>query len=61
MWYARPRSTVIPKNLLTHGILHLLGYDHEDPEGTQEMRAHEDAALNELQITRGADDAAATT
>lgn len=47
--------------LLTHGILHLLGYDHEDPEGTQEMRSHEDAALNALQITRGADDAATAT
>lgn len=43
--------------LLTHGILHLLGYDHDDPEGTQEMRSHEDAALNALQITRGAGDA----
>lgn len=47
--------------LLTHGILHLLGYDHEEPEGTQEMRSHEDAALNALQITRGSDDAATTT
>jgi probable rRNA maturation factor len=38
--------------LLTHGILHLLGYDHEDPEDARDMRAHEEAALKELQITR---------
>ena len=38
--------------LLAHGLLHLLGYDHEDPEDAQEMRAHEEAALGELQIMR---------
>jgi probable rRNA maturation factor len=47
--------------LLTHGILHLLGYDHEDPEDAQEMRSHEEAALTDLQITRGAGDADAAT
>ncbi len=43
--------------LLTHGILHLLGYDHEDPDDARDMRAHEEAALRDLQITRGDGDA----
>jgi len=43
--------------LLTHGILHLLGYDHEDPDDAREMRVHEEAALRDLQITRGDRDA----
>ena len=45
--------------LLTHGILHLLGYDHEDPDDAREMRATEEAALRDLQITRGDRDASA--
>jgi probable rRNA maturation factor len=32
-------------HLLVHGILHLLGYDHEAPEDERVMRAHEDAVL----------------
>jgi probable rRNA maturation factor len=32
-------------HLLVHGILHLLGYDHEDAEDEVVMRAHEDAIL----------------
>jgi rRNA maturation RNase YbeY len=28
-----------------HGILHLLGYDHEAPTDEQAMRAREDAIL----------------
>lgn len=32
-------------HLLVHGILHLLGYDHEDSEDEAEMRRHEDAIL----------------
>lgn len=32
-------------HLLVHGILHLLGYDHEDPDDERVMRAHEDAIL----------------
>ncbi len=32
-------------HLLVHGVLHLLGYDHEAPEDAELMRAHEDAIL----------------
>jgi probable rRNA maturation factor len=32
-------------HLLTHGILHLLGYDHERPADTRAMRAREEALL----------------
>ena len=32
-------------HLLVHGILHLLGYDHEDPEDAAQMRQREDAIL----------------
>ena len=41
--------------LLVHGLLHLLGYDHEDPDDAATMRRHEEAVLGELQITRGSD------
>ncbi len=41
--------------LLTHGLLHLLGYDHEEPEATVEMRQHEETHLQALGITRQAD------
>lgn len=34
-------------HLLVHGVLHLLGYDHEQPQDAQNMRAHEDAILGE--------------
>ena len=32
-------------HLLVHGVLHLLGYDHLEPEDEQEMRAREHAVL----------------
>jgi len=32
--------------LLVHGILHLLGYDHEDEASRAEMRAKEEAVLD---------------
>ena len=28
-------------HLVVHGLLHLLGYDHEDPEDERRMRARE--------------------
>jgi probable rRNA maturation factor len=34
-------------HLLVHGILHLLGYDHEAAEDERIMRQHEDAILGE--------------
>ena len=41
--------------LLVHGVLHLIGYDHEDVEDTKRMREHEETALGALGITRGSD------
>jgi probable rRNA maturation factor len=32
-------------HLLVHGLLHLLGYDHQRPREAQRMRAREDALL----------------
>lgn len=32
-------------HLLVHGILHLLGYDHAEPDDEQKMRAREDELL----------------
>lgn len=37
-------------HLVVHGILHLLGYDHENIEDAQEMEALEIDLLNELHI-----------
>lgn len=38
--------------LLVHGIMHLLGYDHEDPEDQTAMRREEEAVLLRLGLTR---------
>ena len=38
--------------LVTHGLLHLLGYDHEEPTEAQVMRGREEALLGALGITR---------
>lgn len=40
--------------LLTHGLLHLLGYDHEAPEDAARMRGREEALLGALGISRDA-------
>ena len=34
--------------LLVHGVLHLLGYDHETDEERQAMREREEAILSQL-------------
>jgi len=36
--------------LLVHGVLHLLGYDHEEDEEAEEMEAKERAILSQLQV-----------
>jgi len=38
--------------LMVHSTLHLLGYDHESPEGQAEMRAREEHILGTLGLTR---------
>ncbi len=38
--------------VLTHGILHILGYDHIDEEEKKEMRAREEAILSQFGYTR---------
>ena len=38
--------------LATHGLLHLLGYDHMTEEDKKVMRALEEEILNEYDITR---------
>ncbi len=40
----RPLSEELA-HLAVHGVLHLLGYDHAEPEEERVMRAKEDAAL----------------
>lgn len=37
--------------LLTHGILHLLGYDHKDEEGAEVMEKHEQEILRGIFTT----------
>jgi probable rRNA maturation factor len=39
--------------LVVHGVLHILGHDHERPEEQAIMRAREEAALAVVGLTRG--------
>ena len=39
--------------LIVHGVMHLLGYDHEDPEDRSAMRREEEEVLGRLGLTRG--------
>ncbi|MBP6062714.1 MAG: rRNA maturation RNase YbeY [Fusobacteriaceae bacterium] len=39
--------------VLTHGLLHLLGYDHIEDEDKAEMRVREEEILNKFGYTRG--------
>ncbi len=50
--YGHPRNRELAY-LVTHSVLHLLGYDHLD-EGKQKklMRAHEEAIMEKLELTR---------
>ncbi|MDD4238118.1 MAG: rRNA maturation RNase YbeY [Desulfotomaculaceae bacterium] len=38
--------------LTAHGVLHLLGYDHQEEEGREEMRLKEEGILASLNIVR---------
>lgn len=38
--------------LVLHGALHLLGYDHQDAKGKQNMRNREEEILQDLDLTR---------
>ncbi len=38
--------------LVVHGLLHLLGHDHEDPASESRMFAEQEAVLQSLGITR---------
>jgi len=38
--------------LLTHGVLHLLGYDHSAPEGKEAMREAEERIMDQIGIGR---------
>ena len=38
--------------LFTHGVLHLLGYDHKEPESKKKMRSKEEEILSELDLSR---------
>lgn len=36
----------------THGLLHLLGYDHQTPEETKSMRAEEEKIMEQFELGR---------
>lgn len=38
--------------LVVHGLMHLAGYDHIEPDDKAEMRAEEEALLNAVGVTR---------
>ena len=38
--------------LSVHGMLHLLGYDHEQPDEEKDMFQRQEEVLKELQLTR---------
>lgn len=38
--------------LLVHGVMHLLGYDHEDAAGQEAMRGEEETVLGRLGLVR---------
>ncbi|MBC7105307.1 MAG: rRNA maturation RNase YbeY, partial [Firmicutes bacterium] len=38
--------------LTVHGLLHLLGYDHDSPDSRQSMRAREEEVLAKLNLGR---------
>jgi probable rRNA maturation factor len=38
--------------LAVHGLLHLLGFDHQGPEDTQAMREEEEAIMKEFALSR---------
>jgi probable rRNA maturation factor len=36
----------------THGLLHLIGYDHQKPEDTEKMRSEEEKILRQFELRR---------
>ena len=41
--------------LVTHGVYHLLGYDHEDPEQENEMMSRQEDVLTKMNLKRKQD------
>ena len=46
-WHSVKKELAI---LIIHGVLHLLGYDHEKPEAEREMRAREAEILTQVAV-----------